>query len=87
MNIGEIELEAIDGTLTIVIPAYTNYSKEDYGIKIVVPYSADLEIKYPELPENADLTVTNITQNGSPVTKFPTGSYSVDANCDIIIVI
>jgi len=48
LNIGETEIELQNDTLIIDIPAYTNYSKEDYGIKIVVPYS-DVKVTYPTL--------------------------------------
>lgn len=40
LNVGELSLTEEDNMLIISIPAYTNYSDEDYGINIVVPYGA-----------------------------------------------
>lgn len=54
LNVEEPVLEPKDNTLIISINAYTNYSKEDYGIKIVVPYS-DIEITYPTISKCYDI--------------------------------
>lgn len=85
VSLGDIVIDVSEennkGVLIISIPAYTNYSKEDYGIKIAVPYSENIEITYPR--PNADLTVTNITVDNKSSSKFPTvGSYTVDVNCN-----
>jgi len=61
LNIGDITLSTNENILTISVPAYTNYSKEDYGIKIIAPYSADMAIVYPK---KADIIVKNV-----PVSK------------------
>ena len=54
LNVEEPVLEPKDNTLIISINAYTNYSKEDYGIKIVVPYS-NIKIKYPTISKCYDI--------------------------------
>ena len=81
LNMDEIQIEADGNILKISIPMYSNYSKENYGIVVTTNYSDDLEIILPLITGNADITVTNIKVNGSPATKFPTGSYTVDVNC------
>lgn len=45
--------------LTIKIPAYTNYSKEDYGIKITTYYNSKIQITYPMSLENGDKSGAN----------------------------
>jgi len=79
IKLAEIKITSDNEILVISIPAYTNFSKEDYGIRIAVPYSEDIKINYPN---NADLTVTNITVDNKGVSGFPTGSYTVYVNCN-----
>ena len=69
INLEEITLLNDNNILVINLPIYTNYSKEDYGIKLTLPYSADIEIVYPKI---ADLVIDNM-----PV---PTGGYKVDTS-------
>lgn len=79
LKIEKIVLEIINNNiLSINIPAYTNYSKTNYGITVSVPYNNDIEITYPNLP---DLLINNITLDKNKVNKFPDGSYIVDLNC------
>jgi len=77
ISLGNITLQNDSNFLTISIPAYTNYSKTDYGITIFVPYNEDIEIVYPAI---ADLIINNI--NLDKEIGFPSGSYTVNENCN-----
>ena len=68
LNVGQIELNNDNDTLTLSIPAYTNYSKEDYGIKIVVPYS-NIEIVQPVLSMCYEILEKSGLGNLTPVVR------------------
>ncbi len=54
VNISLPVISTNNNILTIKISAYTNYSKEDYGIKIVVPYDPNvINVVLP--PENSEV--------------------------------
>ena len=60
VNLEEITLESDNNILVINMPIYTNYSKEDYGIKLTLPYSEDIEIVYSEPPIPPDITLNKL---------------------------
>ena len=49
LNIDNIQINNDEGNkiLSISIPAYTNYSREDYGVNIVMFYDDDFTISFP----------------------------------------
>ena len=79
INIEEITLESDNNILVINLPIYTNYSKEDYGIKLTLPYTKDIKIVYPKQPTPAEVTLKKL--NLKPECKF-TGNFANAATTD-----
>lgn len=57
----EIKNDETNKMLTLIIPAYSNYSKEDYGVSIVIPYKS-IRVSLPEIKK--DLCVSEIEKLG-----------------------
>jgi len=84
LNVEDIDINnnSENKILTISIPAYTNYSKEDYGIKITCSYNEKIEIIYPK-PVKICLNNNNapeLTQGLIPVVYDETKSTWVTAD-------
>jgi len=77
VNLSQINIKSEENILTISIDAYTNYSKENYGINIIVPSDPnELEITLPPIPTHERLGLT--ISEGTP--DFSKSSCS--SGCD-----
>lgn len=94
VNLSQINIKSEENILTISIDAYTNYSKENYGINIVVPYNEDISIilspEYSILVDDLEKfkTTTEVeteeeitheyTVPGSYELNLPSGTYLLE---------
>ena len=62
LNIGNISISLKEDILKISIPGYTNYSKEDYGISIAIPYDASKGV----IPPNIETKIVDACGASSP---------------------
>lgn len=78
LNISDIIIENSNNILTLSIPAYTNYSKENYGVNIVVSYGADIEVVYPNVNYEELTMEYSYSSSAQTYTVSKSGTYKLE---------
>lgn len=81
LNVAGITISNSNNMLSLSIPAYTNYSDNDYGINLVVPYSEDIEIVLPDLRTEYYATEEieyELTESGVTELTLNAGVYKLE---------
>jgi len=78
LNVSDIVIENNNNILSLSIPAYTNYSKEDYGVRVVVSYSADIEVIYPNVNYDELTKEYSYSSSAQTYTVSKSGTYKLE---------